>query len=144
MGFRPEPTIYNLTFQGTALDGLNVRMSCCTISENAEMIKAAVAGDDGDGNTHITADVLKDNDRVLEIFINHLVSWNLEDLAGQPVPTNREGVDMQERTLIAQLMGAWQVSMMNVPNPLPPGSSSGGTSEEASLDLGSSSTNLGS
>ena len=142
MGFTPQQTIYNLTFQGTPLDGLEVRMSCCTIKENAEMIKAAV-GEEGDDNK-ITTDTIRENDRVIEIFLNHLISWNLEDMAGQAVPATREGMDTQERSLVAQLMGAWQVAMVNVPNLSPPGSSSGETSAEASLGLGNSSTNLGS
>jgi hypothetical protein len=138
MGFRPEPTIYNLKFDGTALDGLQARMSCCTIAETDDMLRTAVK--EGD----INEDTLKDNDRILDLFVNHLVSWNLEDLAGQPVPTTREGINSQERGLIAQLIAAWQIAMSTVPNLSPPESSSGETSEEASLGLGSSSTNLGS
>ena len=140
MGFRPEPTIYNLSFEGTALDGLTVRMSCCTIRENAEMLKASVRNTDNSG---VTAQDLEDNDRILDLFCNHLVSWNLEDLAGQPVPTSREGIDTQERTLVAQLINAWQLAMVSVPNPSKPESSSGATSEEESLGLGNQSKNLG-
>lgn len=141
MGFRPQPTIYNLSFKGTALDGLHVSMSCCTIKENAEMLKASVR-EEGE-NPGVTEDDLRDNDRILELFCNHLVSWDLEDLAGQPVPTNRDGVDSQERTIIAQLISAWQVAMVSVPNPSKPESNSGAISEEESLGLGTSSENLG-
>ena len=140
MGFRPQPTIYNLTFEGTALDGLHVRMSCCTIKENAEMLKASVRNDETPG---VTAQDLEDNDRILQLFCDHLVSWDLEDLAGQAVPTNRGGIDTQERTLVAQLINAWQIAMVNVPNPSKTESNSGGTSEEESLGLETSSENLG-
>ena len=39
MGFRPEPTVYKLTFDGTALDGLTVRASACSVAEYTEMIR---------------------------------------------------------------------------------------------------------
>jgi hypothetical protein len=140
MGFRPQPTIYNLTFDGTALDGLHVRMSCCTIKENAAMLRASVRSGD---NAGVTAEDLDDNDLILNLFSDHLVSWDLEDLAGQPIPTSRDGVDSQERTIIAQLINAWQIAMVNVPNPSKTESNSGGTSEEESLGLGTSSESLG-
>lgn len=139
MGFRPEPTIYNLSFQGTTLDGLNVRMSCCTLGEYNEMLRAAFAGGepDNEGNVKFTPELLKANDRVLELFLNHLVSWDLEDMAGRTVPISQEGIDSQERTIIAQLVNAWQSAMVNVPNPSKAASNGGATSVEQSLGLGS-------
>jgi hypothetical protein len=139
MGFRPEPTIYNLKFKDTPLDGLEVRASCCSVAEYNEMLKAAVAS----GGT-ISAETLEENDRMLQLFCNHLVSWNLEDLAGQPVPTNRAGIDSQERPLVAQLITAWQVALVNIPNPSKPDSPNGAISEELSLGLGNASESPGS
>lgn len=138
MGFRPEPTIYNLAFEGTSLDGLHVRASCCSVAEYNEMLKAVVVG-----GGQIDEHTLESNNRVLELFINHLVSWDLEDLAGQPVPTNRDGVYGQERPIIAQLITAWQIAMVSLPNPLRNDSPNGETSEELSLGLGSASESPG-
>lgn len=137
MGFRPEPTVYNLSFQGTPLDGLHVRMSCCTIGEYNEMLRAAASGEEGEEEkVRVTLDLLRDNDRILQLFVNHLISWDLEDMAGQPIPTTREGIDSQERTIIAHCITAWQFAMVNVPNLSKPGSNAGETSEEQSLGLG--------
>lgn len=138
MGFRPEPTIYNLSFQGTMLDGLHVRMSCCTLGEYNEMLHAAFAGGEPDeeGNVKFNPQMLKANDRIIELFLNHLVSWDLEDMAGQAVPISQEGLDSQERTIIAQLVTAWQAAMVNIPNPSKPASTDGATSVEQSLGLG--------
>lgn len=139
MGFRPEPTIYNLKFDGTALDGLHVRSSCCTVSEYNEMLAVAA------GATEINSDVIRANERILELFSNHLVSWDLEDpIDGSPVPANRAGIDAQERTLVSQLITAWQVAMVTVPNLSKPDSSDGGISAEASLGLGNLSESPGS
>jgi hypothetical protein len=104
------------------------------------MLRASVRSGD---NAGVTAEDLDDNDLILNLFSDHLVSWDLEDLAGQPIPTSRDGVDSQERTIIAQLINAWQIAMVNVPNPSKTESNSGGTSEEESLGLGTSSESLG-
>jgi hypothetical protein len=170
MGFRPEPTIYNLSFKGTELDGLHVRASACSVDEYGKMLAAAVSSESDcilcDGRGHIedavsggevkcqvcrgrgkvtgaiTAQTLEDNEFILGLFANHLVSWDLEDLAGQPVPTTREGIGAQERRLISQLITAWQVALVRVPNPLKTESSGGEISEEQSLGLDSASKNL--
>lgn len=135
MGFRPQQTIYNLTFEGTAFDGLHVKMSCCTIKEHNTMIKGAINGDDKKG---ITEETINENEYILDLFANHLLSWNLEDpIDGSPVPATRVGIDSQERSLIAQLIGSWQIAMVKIPNLSNTESSNGETSEEASLDLGS-------
>lgn len=139
MGFRPEPTVYNLSFQGTPLDGLHVRMSCCTLREYNSMLRAAVDAPepDAEGNIRLTSEMLQDNEKVLDLFIKYLISWDLEDMAGEPVPTTRDGIDSQERTLVNQLITAWQFAMVNIPNPSKPESNAGEISEEQSLDLGS-------
>lgn len=170
MGFRPEPTIYNLSFSGTPLDGLHVRASTCTVDEYNRMLKAAVSTEsecpicrgkrhiddpvtssqvdcptcDGKGKIvgAITPQVLEDNEFILQLFANHLVSWDLEDLAGQTVPCSREGLGSQERTLVAQLITSWQVAMVTIPNLPRPESSDGSGSAPPSLGLGSASQNL--
>lgn len=139
MGFRPQQTVYNLTFEGTPFDGLHVKMSCCTIRQHSEMMKGAVRSGD------ISEETLEDNEYILNLFSDHLLSWDLEDpIDGSPVPTNREGIDSQERTLIAQLIASWQIAMVNVPNLSNTSSNNGRTSEEVSLDLGSISESHGS
>jgi hypothetical protein len=145
MGFRPEPTIYNIGFEGTPLDGLKIRMSCCTLGEYNFMLRAAFIGGEPDeeGNVKLEPEMLEANDRIVDLFLNHLISWNLEDMAGQPVPTTHEGLDAQERTIIGQLISAWQTAMSSLPNRSKQPSSNGATSQEQSLDLGSISESPG-
>jgi hypothetical protein len=146
MGFRPEPTIYNLSFDGTPLDGLHVRMGCCTLGEYHFMLRSAFIGGepDSEGNVKLSVETLDANDKVIDLYLKYLISWDLEDMAGQPVPTTRAGIDTQERTMIGMLIGAWQTAMVNVPNPSGSPSSNGVTSEEQSLGLGSISESPGS
>lgn len=157
MGFRPEPTIYNLSFQGTFLDGLHVRASCCTVAEYNTMLRAATGmppintnvSDDPDELQRLAAELslrseamVSNNEKILELFANHLVSWDLEDMAGQPVPANRAGIDSQERTHISQIIQAWQTALVSVPNLSKTESSTGSISEEQSLGLGNASQSL--
>jgi hypothetical protein len=131
MGFRPQRTIYHLTFEDVPeLKGLEIRIQSCTIRELNEMASA--------GET-ATED---DNDAMTEMFVRKLVSWNIEDDAGQPVPISTEGVESQEPSLLAAVIMAWQKAMVAVPDPLRSDSLNGRSSEEASLGLANSSQNL--
>jgi hypothetical protein len=114
-------------------------MSCCTIKEHNEMMRGAL-----NETGRIDKETLDANEWILDLFVNHLLSWDLEDLAGQPVPTTREGVDDQERTVVAQLITSWQIAMVTIPNPSNSTSSNGSISEEQSLELGSISESPGS
>lgn len=160
MGFRPEPTIYKLTFEGTALDGLTVRASACTVAEYTEMIRINTTQQSPIDISQIktpediarvteeiqrrSSDLIRNNDRMLQLFANHLVSWDLEDpIDGSAVPATRAGIDSQERPLINQLIQAWQVALVSIPNPSTSVSDSGKISEEQSLGLGNLSQSPG-
>lgn len=132
MGFRPEPTHYKLNFKGTDLEGLEVTMKSVTVREFGEMLKAATL-------EGITPETIQSNDMILKLFADSIVSWNLEDAKGKPVPRTVEGVKNQERPLIAKLLSAWQFAVAGVDSPLPSASGDGGTSQEAALALAESS-----
>lgn len=137
MGFRPEVTIYNIDFKESSLEGLEMRASACTVDEYNKMLRAAVS-DNG-----ITEQTLKDNDWILRLFIDHLVSWNLDHpVTGEPVPTTYEAMLTLERSLVSQMVAAWQMALVTVPKPSNSNSSSGENLEEQSLGLGSSSESL--
>lgn len=166
MGFRPEPTVYSLVFgEDTPLHGLHVRASACSVKEYNSILKAAVGTEseciicEGDREIFdpvkdekvecpacrgkgvirggINAQTLEDNDTILDLFANHLLSWDLEDLAGQAVPCSREGIDSQERGLVALVIQQWQAALVSVPKSSKTPSTTGSTSEEKSLNLGS-------
>lgn len=128
MGFKPEQTIYKLTFKGTALDGLEVRVGSLTIREYNAMLRAGSA----DG----PAGVLKANVSVFELFLSKLISWNLEDADGNPVPQDMAGLESQERPVVTGIINAWQMAMVNIDGPLKSDSSSGNGLLEESLELG--------
>jgi hypothetical protein len=129
MGVRPEKTIYNLNFEGMpAHEGLQVKISSATIREMNFMMRQKST------NGQETAD---SNDQVARMFLDHLVSWNLDGTNGTPLPQTMEGIDTLEPIYFAQIIMAWQLAMMTIPTNLSTPSPNGGISAEESLELGS-------
>lgn len=138
MGFRPEPTTFNLTFDGTPLEGLQIKATCCTVAEYRRILQIAASS----GGT-ITEQDIKDNDWVLELFAENLREWNLDDpRTGQPVSADIEGLNSQEHRFVVMMITAWQTALVSVPTTSSTESDSGASSEEATLGLASLSENL--
>lgn len=57
-----------------------------------------------------------------------LISWNLEDEAGEPLPATADGFMRLPLNIAQALMGAWVQAVQEVPAPLEEGSTSGATS----------------
>jgi hypothetical protein len=136
MGFRYDPTVFNLSFEGTNLDGLHVKMGCTTIREYNAMLTLAEEGSSA-------KKVAELNERWEELFLKYLIEWDMQDSEGQPFPTSREAFGILDSRIVAQLVTAWQMAMISVPNPSKTPSPNGNSSVEASLGLGSASSSLG-
>jgi hypothetical protein len=134
MGFRPEPTIYTLNFDDVPTHaGLRVRIACCTIGQMNKMFRSASTN----------AAVADANDEITLIFLDHLKDWNLDNPAtGDPLDKTVDGINSLEPSFFAQIVVAWQVSMLAIPTNLKSPSMNGGQSEEASLGLGDISESL--
>jgi hypothetical protein len=142
MGFRPEPTIYNIEFEGTSLDGLHVRASACTVGEYEHMLQLIV---DANKQGNVSQDILDGNDWLKQLFLNHLVSWDLEDyITGEPIPATLEGIRTQERGVFSVILQGWQTAIVSVPKASKKNSNDGMTSPEQPPGLASSSESLGS
>ena len=139
MGFTPDSTqVYRLSFDGTELDGLVVRTNACTIAEWNAMLRS----NDGDGVKLTAKDMADGNDRMTEMFLKYLASWNLEIPAGTPVPATVEGFNQLGTRHGAMILSAWQRAMTEVPTNSTSGSSSGDSSPEQQLGLATSSESL--
>jgi hypothetical protein len=130
MGFTPEEKQYKIDFEeGHALHGLHIVMGSLTLGEyNSMMKRGLVKG--------ANEETLKANDEMIDLFVSKIVSWDLEDAKGNPVPTTREGVDSQDRNYIGQMINAWQMAMLGISELLGKGSLNGSQSLEESLGLG--------
>ena len=118
--FTPPKTIYRLDFEGTELEGLEVRMrggKLRTVFEVAPLV----------GVTEETA-TASDVQASLEQYVmlaDHLVEWNVDDDMGNPVPPTLEGLQSQEVRHVNMIAAAWQRAQVDVPTPLAHGSNSG-------------------
>ena len=136
MGFRPENDHLKLNFQDPDLAGLEVVMESLTVDEYLQsMIRDTTikpAGERADAEV-----------KALEQFASKLVSWNIEDKRGKPVPATLAGVKTQSNRLITRIMTAWIISMTSVPttSQLPSGNGKlPSRSEELTLGLDDLST----
>lgn len=67
-------------------------------------------------------------------FVAHLISWNLEDENGKPLPTTMDAVKQLDHDLVAALNNAYINTLIGVheADPLPSSSTSGEPSPEVS------------
>ena len=68
-------------------------------------------------------------------FAGALVSWNLEDEDGEPIPADLAGVLSNDFDLNLELIGAWLDAASGAATPLGRPSTSGSPSLEASLPM---------
>jgi hypothetical protein len=139
MGYTPRRHVYLLQFEGEEFEGLEVRM------------RAAKLGMMFDARTLAAIDMtnpsVADVDATLEqmeILADHIVSWNIEDEDGNPVPANLDGLKQQEVPLVGQIFAAWQQAMGDVTGPLPNSLSSSRPPDSLSLPMEPLAANLAS
>jgi len=71
----------------------------------------------------------------LQKMADKLITWNLEDEAGLPVPTTREAVLEQDKDLMLAVLGAWLDGVNGVSAPLEQPSTGGEPSPAASIPM---------
>ena len=113
MGFKHQAKVYRLVFDDPELEGLEVRARSLSIAE------------------------ARDDDRkVLDSFADALVSWNLEDENGQPLPATLETLETYpDVDFMNLIMDTWMTAVAGVDEELGKDSSSGEQSPEASLPM---------
>ncbi|MGW9058915.1 hypothetical protein [Streptomyces sp. NPDC055733] len=111
MGYRPKRKIYELDFTDTDYEGLEASMRAVTVGEELEL--HALRSKEGGGRD------------VFTLLTNLLVSWNVEDDQGNPVPCTFEGVCTQDSEMVMAILDAGQTAAAGVPDPLPQSSPAG-------------------
>jgi len=101
MGYRKVPTIYTLD-DINGEDGLIVRMKGIRVGKLRRLIS-----NDSDDNVG----------EVLDLLLEGLVSWNLEDENG-PVPMTLEGLESQELPMITAIVDSWTDKVTGVSDEL--------------------------
>lgn len=112
MGYRKTPTIYTLAdIKGE--DGLIVRMKAIRVGRLRKLMGVLGEGDDGK------------LDEMFELLLEGLVSWNLEDEDGVPVPTTMEGLEQCEMPFVLAILEVWLENMTGPDADLGKGSPAG-------------------
>lgn len=115
MGYKRNPKIYKLIFgDDTDYAGLEVQVRTINLGQLLE----ARTGTSSD----TSKDVLQAN---VELLAERIVSWNLEDEDGTPVPPTFEAMLAEDDDLIIAIINRWQAAVSGVPDPLPESSPSG-------------------
>lgn len=106
MAYKRKRKVYNLDFEGTEYEGLEVKVRGLTTGEYLEIVSLSAPGTEGDRET----------EGMLRMFSNHLVSWNLLDEdTNLPVPTTYEGVTSNDFVMNMYIINAWTDAIATVP-----------------------------
>lgn len=126
MGFRKQKKIYNLVWpEDHEYSGLEVNAASLSVSELMDLTRMGEKAKSAD------ADMANDaSDKMLTTFAKALVSWNLEDEDGTPVPATRDGFSSQDMAFVQAVLAEWMGAIAGVSAPLDGTSDSGGTSGE--------------
>jgi hypothetical protein len=124
MGYRKKPKVMVLTFEDDEeLKGLEVHLRGKTLGEYLEII--------GLKDSEVDGPVLV---RQLDELAASLISWNLEEEDGTPVPATREAVFAQDKDLMMKVAVEWFERLEGkVDAPLPQSSPDGEPSPVASI-----------
>lgn len=130
MGFKFPSTIYRLDFEGTELEGLEVRMRGGKLRQAFATVQLV-----GVTEANVTA---ADAALALEQYqdlADHIVEWNAEDDDGNPVAPDLEGLQSQETRHVQMIAAAWQRAQVDIPAPLPRASSSSPATDLSSIRM---------
>lgn len=113
MGYRKVPTIYTLKLE--KYPGLEVRMKGLKVGEMRKLVRVL----DNDDETTAALDAM------FALVGKGLVSWNLEDEQGKPVPATMEEIEELEYPVINAILNVWLETVTGVDDELGKDSSSG-------------------
>ena len=134
-GFRLQPKLYKLTFEDGDLDGLECTLEGVSLERFIELTTIADLLGTPEGRT------AENIEAQFSTLGGLLAEWNLEDDNG-PVEPSYDALKKFDFSYVQQIMQAYIQAFAAVPKDSNDDSSSGGTSEEASLGLAKSSRNL--
>jgi hypothetical protein len=135
MGYKAKLKTYLVRFdEGHEFHGAEARLSGMTYGE----WEVAAGLDGGDGDTNGAASVRR--------FVDHLISWNIEEEDGKPLPTTMDAVKTIDHDLVTALNNAWIRTLIGVhdADPLPESSPSGEPSLVESVPMEALSESLAS
>lgn len=119
MGYVREKKIFRLTFSDPSFSGLEVMAGSTSVGKLLEVSKM--------GSQTLSEEQVG---VVFGVFADALISWNLENEDGTPVPATLEGLYEQDVEFVMQIVQSWMEVVVGVPGPLATPSTNGRQSEE--------------
>jgi hypothetical protein len=132
MGYRVKRKILNLRFEDPDYAGFECRAHSTSVEKVLDLADQAEAARRG------SIEVAE----LIAAFGDALISWNLEDDEGRPVPATTEGVRRADLVWILPVILAWVDAMVNVSAGLGKDSTSGQRFPEVSIPMEIPSPNL--
>jgi hypothetical protein len=133
VGYQRKRKVYKLIFADEEMNGLEVR--CTSVSIETMLSLTALSGLAAKSLSEYSIEDLGSVNLVFEVFAEALVSWNLEDEDGNPVPATLEGVKAQDIDFLNVIITAWMERVAGISGPLAPASTAGSRSLEASIPM---------
>jgi hypothetical protein len=128
VGYQRTRKVYRLEFEDGEFEGLEVKMGSLNTREFLDIVALA----DSVQGKNPPGDAVRS---LFESTAAHLISWNVEDDIGEPVPATVDGLFSQDLDLVMAVILAWQKAVGGVSGPLPQSSNGGGQFREASLPM---------
>lgn len=120
MGYKREGNIFKLRFADEEYNGLVVRAKSVSLGEFIQLAELAELK-----GKVVTIDDMPKVNKLFEMFSKALVSWNLEDDDGTPVPATLEGLYSQDVEFVMAIIMSWMEAVAGVSTPLVPPSIDG-------------------
>lgn len=121
-GYRVESPTYNLKFEG--LEGLEVNIKGLNTGQMMELWE-----DKSDSSTS------ESSKETLLRFSAALISWNIEDENGVPIPATLEGIKSLDVSFVLTMVNGWTTALSGVDTDLGKDSDSGEQFQEASIPM---------
>ena len=118
--YKRERRVYRLVFDDPEYEGLEIRVRSLPIGK----LKTLIALDPEDESKEARAAAIE---QLASSFAKALVSWNMTDEAGVPVPANLEALEDEDTDFVLMIIMQWLkvVSSVGDGSPLPGPSTSG-------------------
>lgn len=116
MGYKVKPKQYRLKFRDAEFEGLEVVMGSMSVGEWERLMAPAPL---------TAAERAAESDWGLQLFAERVISWNLEDDAGRPVPLTVAALKDLDRAFLNAVVSGWQLAIIGV-DPTSSGASPGG------------------
>jgi hypothetical protein len=135
VGFKAKHKTYKLIFEDEEFEGLEVLARSLPLGSFMDTIGAMPTPAEALDPSRLTAEQRGAVGDMFAEFARALVSWNLEDDDGEPVPATLDGLQAQDIDFVMRIITAWMDALGGIPAPLAGRSTAGVPSLAGSIPM---------